>query len=457
MSTLTVNNNVSLERISPKSLFSYLIGGVGDNVIYVMIVTFLMLYYTDSVGIPAATVGSIFLVTRIWDTFSDLFWGWLFDNTHSRFGKFRPWLLVGGSVCALSLIATFSIPSMPMTATITWACISYFMLSTSYTSFDVPYWALSTVITRNPQERNRVVILTRIGATCGQWLASIITLPLLALFAHSWSMVAIVYGIFFFICAVINFINVKEIQTQEKHEKHSLKVYWELLSKNTPLLVLMSFWIIINFTMSSRIGFGLYYFKYIFHSEEALATYLGVSTFLAFMGAIITPLLIKYMGKLNTCWISAVVSGGICCLLFFATTLNPWLAVILNSIPTLFLGVMTVVLGAMLPDAIAWHELENNRRVEGMAFSLNLFQLKLSGAIGGAVTGYVLGLCHYIPNVQQAAGTLLGINASFTLVPGILFLLAPLILTRYPLSEKFNQQIAQQLAQRDVLGLQEKI
>ena len=438
------------EKLSTKTIISYSLGGIADNTIFVMIVTFLMLYYTDSVGIPTATVATIFLVTRVWDTISDLIWGWVFDNTHSRWGKFRPWMLFGGIACALSLIATYSVPDISLSGKIAWAYLTYFMLSASYTSFDVPYWALSTVITRDPVERNRLVFITRTSAMCGQWLTSLITLPLLALLSNSWSKVAIIYGIFFLICAIVNFTNTKEIHSNEKKSHHhSPVVYAELFTKNKPLIILMTFWFIFNLVISSRVGFGLYYFKYVFHSETAMASYLGLSTFLALLGAIVTATLSSKLGKLNLCRLASVLLGLSCIAMFFLGHVTTWMGVFLQSIPSFFLGVLGVVLGAMLPDTVAWHEYKEKKRVEGMIFSLNLFQLKLSGAIGGAATGYILAFINYIPNTQQSASTLDGINYSFNLIPGILFLASTVALSFYELSEQRNIEVSEQLKLRD--------
>lgn len=437
--------------VSYASLASYVLGGIGDNVICTMIVTFLMLYYTDYVGIPAATVGTIFLLTRIWDTFSDLVWGWIFDNTHTRFGRFRPWLLYSGIVCALALVATYSVPQMGMSATIAWAAITYFLLSTSYTAFDVPYWSLATVITRNPESRNRVVVATRIGGTCGSWLASVVTLPLLALLANNWSQVAMIYAVFFLACALVNFIGVRELPVPPPKEStlHSWRVYPELLRHNRPLIILMGFWFLLNFVLASRSGFCLYYFKYLVKSDAAMTSYLGASTLAAMAGAALTPLLVNRTDRRLTSCMTCAMAGLLCMLTFFTTDVPVWLAVTLNSLPHLLFGVLGVLLGTLLPDVAAWHEYHHHRQAGGMIFSLNLFQLKFSGAIGGAATGFVLGLIHYVPNVSQAGVTLSGINASFTLIPGLILLVCPLILLRYPLTFTENRRIADALRLRD--------
>lgn len=443
-------NNTHVNKLKLKTIVSYALGGIADNTIFVMIVTFLMLYYTDTVGIPAGTVATIFLITRIWDTFSDLIWGWIFDNTRTRWGKFRPWMLFGGIACAFSLIATYSVPDLSLSGKIAWVYLTYFMLSTSYTSFDVPYWALSTVITRDSAERNRLVFVTRTAAMCGQWLASLITLPLLALLSNSWSKLAIIYGVFFLICAIINFTNTHEIHSEEhKAQRHSPGVYAELFTKNRPLVILMSFWFIFNLVISSRVGFGLYYFKYVFNSETAMASYLGLSTGLALLGALVTAYLSHKLGKLNLCRLTSVLLGVTCIALFFLGHVNAWAGVLLQSLPSFFLGILGVVLGAMLPDTVAWHEYKEKKRVEGMIFSLNLFQLKLSGAIGGAATGYILAFINYVPNTQQSVFTLNGINASFTLIPGVLFLISTVILTFYELSEHRNIEVSRELKLRD--------
>lgn len=448
---LTAPSSAASGTVSHASLASYVLGGIGDNVVCTMIVTFLMLYYTDYVGIPAATVGTIFLLTRIWDTLSDLVWGWIFDNTHTRLGRFRPWLLYSGIVCALAMVATFSVPQMSMGATIAWAGVTYFLLSTSYTAFDVPYWSLATVITRNPESRNRVVVATRIGGTCGSWLASVVTLPLLALLANNWSQLAVIYAVFFLVCALVNFAGVRELPTPPPKGSaiHSWRVYPELLRHNRPLVLLMGFWFLLNLVLASRSGFCLYYFKYQVQSEAAMTSYLGVSTLAAMAGAALTPLLVNRFERRVTGCLTCVLAGLLCVLTFFITHVPVWLAVALNSLPHLLFGMLGVLLGTLLPDVAAWHEYHHHRRAGGMIFSLNLFQLKFSGAIGGAAAGFVLGFIGYVPNVAQSGFTLSGISAAFTLVPGLILLACPLILMRYPLTFSDNRRIADALHQRD--------
>lgn len=313
---LTTPPSAASGTVSHASLASYVLGGIGDNVVCTMIVTFLMIYYTDYVGIPAATVGTIFLLTRIWDTFSDLVWGWIFDNTRTRLGRFRPWLLYSGIVCALAMVATFSVPQMSMSATIVWAGVTYFLLSTSYTAFDVPYWSLATVITRNPESRNRVVVATRIGGTCGSWLASVVTLPLLALLANNWSQVAVIYAVFFLICALVNFAGVRELPAPLPKESalHSWRVYPELLRHNRPLVLLMGFWFLLNLVLASRSGFCLYYFKYQVQSDAAMTSYLGISTLAAMAGAALTPLLVNRFERRVTGTLTCALAGLLCIL-----------------------------------------------------------------------------------------------------------------------------------------------
>lgn len=451
MTTHDVSLADTPEKISHAALASYILGGIGDNVICTMIVTFLMMYYTDYVGIPATTVGTLFLITRIWDTFSDLVWGWIFDNTHTRLGRFRPWLLYSGIVCALSLIATYSIPQMSMAATIAWAAVTYFLLSTSYTAFDVPYWSLATVITRDPRRRNHIVVATRIGGTCGSWLASVITLPLLAILSNNWSQLAVIYALFFLACALVNFAGVRELPTPPRKERalHTWRVYPELLRHNRPLVLLMGFWFLLNVVLASRAGFCLYYFKYQAHSEAAMSSYLGASTLAAMTGAALTPFLVNRFDRKVMGCATCALAGLLCVLVFFTPNVSLWLSVTLNSAPHLLFGILGVLLGTLLPDVAAWHEYHHHRQAGGMIFSLNLFQLKFSGAIGGAAAGFVLGLLGYVPNVAQTAFTLTGINASFTLIPGVLLLISPFILSRYPLTRAENQRIASTLQQRD--------
>jgi sugar (glycoside-pentoside-hexuronide) transporter len=438
------------DRVQPKTLITYTLGAMGDNFIFIMIVTFLMLYYTDYVGLPAAAVGSIFLITRIWDTLSDLIWGVLIDNTHTRIGKFKPFLIIGACLGSIALFATFSVPAMSQSHMLIYAYVTYFLLSTAFTCFDVPLFAMATVVTKDPAQRSRLVLTTRTGAMFGQWVASLVTLPLLKLLGNSWSQVALIYSIFFFVTSMLTICFVKENYRVPKKEPHSPLVYWQLLRNNRPLVMLMGFWIVFNFVISARIGFGMYYFKYVFHSETALASYLGAATFVAAVGAAFAVFFARKIGKRRLTLISSLLLGISCIALYFLDSLpiSISLIVIINCIPSFFLGIIGVVLGVMLTDTVEYNEWHTGKRSEGMIFSLNMFQLKLSGAIGGALTGYVLSWVHYVPNIEQTPLALAGINWSFTILPGILFLLMVGLLFNYKLSEQQCREITTDLHAR---------
>lgn len=438
----------TIDKVSPRTLVSYTLGAAGDNFIFIMIVTFLMMYYTDYVGLPAQTVGTLFLVTRIWDTASDLIWGVLIDNTHTRYGKFKPYLVLGATVGSIALFATFSVPDISLQGKVIYAYITYFLLSTAYTCFDVPLFALATVVTKDPQQRNRLVFTTRSGAMVGQWVASLITIPLLLVFKDNWSMVAGCYALFFFATAMLTVANVKENYITGNKERHSASLYLWLIKHNRPLVILMAFWICFNFVISARVGFGLYYFKYLFHSEAAMATFLGVSTFVTVIGAVFATVFVRRLGKKKLCMGSAILLGSVCCLLWFVTLLPVSWAIILHSIPNFFLGILGVTLGGMLPDTIEYNEWKNGKRAEGMIFSLNMFQLKFSGAVGGALTGFILAWVGYVPNVDQTETAASGINLAFTLLPGVLFITMSLLLIRYELIESHCEEIVMALRER---------
>ncbi|MGL4723923.1 MAG: MFS transporter [Scandinavium sp.] len=437
-----------IDKVSPRTLISYTLGAAGDNFIFIMIVTFLMMYYTDYVGLPAQTVGTLFLVTRIWDTASDLIWGVLIDNTHTRYGKFKPYLILGATVGSIALFATFSVPDISLQGKVIYAYITYFLLSTAYTCFDVPLFALATVVTKDPHQRNRLVFTTRTGAMTGQWIASLVTIPLLLIFDKNWSMVAGGYAFFFFATAMLTIVNVKENYIAENEERHAPSLYLWLIKHNHPLVVLMGFWICFNFVISARVGFGLYYFKYIFHSETAMATFLGISTFVTVLGALFATAFVRRLGKKKLCMGSAILLGASCCLLWFVTALPVSWAIALHCIPNFFLGILGVTLGGMLPDTIEYNEWRNGKRAEGMIFSLNMFQLKFSGAIGGALTGFILAWVGYVPNVEQTAMAAGGINLAFTLLPGALFIAMSFLLLRYELIESHCEKIVMELRTR---------
>ena len=221
-----------------KTLISFGMGSLGNNIICAFIGTYLTVYLTDSFGIGAVAVGTLFLIARIIDAITDPIMGMIVDNTKSKMGKSRPYLLFVPIFMGIATIMCFSSPNLSYNGKIVWIYISYILWGICFTAMDTPYWSLSANITQSSQGRTKIVTSARTIAFGGSLVVSMFTLPLVAKFG-SWTLVAIIYSITAAICTWITVWGVKEINTDRKPEKQGFKQLKELFKTNKPLRILL--------------------------------------------------------------------------------------------------------------------------------------------------------------------------------------------------------------------------
>ena len=195
--------------------FSYGCGDFGCNIIYTAMSAFLMIYYTDYAGVNALAVGTIMMVSRIFDGVSDIIMGILVDRTKSRFGKARPWLLRMCVPFAVSGVLLFSVPiSWAATPKLVYVFITYNLVSTViYTAINVPYSALNALMTQDPYERSVLSIFRNLLATAGTLTINLCTLPLVEYFgdnASAWTKTFCILGLLAVVAFLINFFGTKE-------------------------------------------------------------------------------------------------------------------------------------------------------------------------------------------------------------------------------------------------------
>lgn len=195
--------------------FSYGCGDFGCNIIYTAMSAFLMFYYSDYAGISTLAVGTIMLVSRVFDGISDIIMGIIVDRTKSRFGKARPWLLRMCIPFALSGILLFSVPAgMGDAAKLVYVFITYNLTSTVvYTAINVPYSALNALMTQDPYERSVLSIFRNVLATCRTLLINLVTLPLVKFFGNdtaAWTKAFCVLGVVAVAAFLINFFGTEE-------------------------------------------------------------------------------------------------------------------------------------------------------------------------------------------------------------------------------------------------------
>ncbi len=402
-----------------------------------------MLFYTDYFGISAAAVGSLFLIARIWDALIDPVMGIIVDNTKSRWGKFRPYLLVTPVIMAGLTVLCFLQPNISPAAKIIYAYVTYIMWGMSYSVVDVPYWSMTSAITDDPKERTKVVMVPRVMAIIAALFVSVFTLPLVKAL-NSWVLVSLIYAVLCVVFFWITFFNVKEQVTVERNEKFTFRDAFRVIKLNQPLLLLLLTMLLEDIVTKFRGAFGIYYFKYYLQAENLFPIFSLVSIVPILIGAMFVPMISKRLGKKKTTIIGIVGYGVVHIALFFVgKSMIPFFT--LTILGALFFGIATITMSAMIADCVEYGEWKTGKRAEGTVFSSNTFRSKFAGAIGGGIGAYMLSGIGYIPNQTQTGTTLVWMQLLFTIIPGILLLISVVPLIKYPLTEETYEKILSEI------------
>lgn len=444
----TINKKIDKNNdISIKTLLTYSSGSLGNNMIYALINSYLLIFLTDNFGVGAAAVGTLFLVARIIDAITDPIMGVIVDNTHTKIGKSRPYLFVIPIFISITTIMCFSTPDLSYSNKIIWIYVAYILWGISFTAMDIPYWSLSANITRSSEGKTKIVTSARTVAYVGSFIIFTLTIPLVSLLG-SWTKVAIIYVCFASIFTWITAFGIREINTSDttkKKEKQGFKQFISLLKTNKPLRIVLLSMLVLELSGSIKNTISIYYIKYNFNAEMMIPVVSSIGMVASILGGLISPYLTKKIGKRNTALLGLLVSAVGSLLVFTLSYSSLYTMIVINFICGVFDGAGYITLTSMVADCVEYGEWKTGHRSEGMIFSLNIFKSKISSAIGGSLCGYILAYIGYEANSYQSIFTLNGIHIIQTLIPCIIILVSFLLLRKYNLSESEYDAIVDDL------------
>lgn len=248
------------------SKIAYGMGDVGCNFSWMFVGNFLMIFYTDVFGISMSAVATLMLISRFWDAINDPIIGTLTDKTHTRWGRFRPWLLFGAPVTALVLILTFwAHPEWSQTSKIIYMAATYSILVLGYTCVNLPYGTLCGAMTQDIDERASLNTSRSVSAMMAIGVINIVTVPLISWFGagdtkYGYLAVAVLYGIIFAACHLFCFHKTKEVVVIErKQQKLPLKVQLKAALRNKPYLLALLGQLLFGFIHYGRNADMLYW------------------------------------------------------------------------------------------------------------------------------------------------------------------------------------------------------
>jgi sugar (glycoside-pentoside-hexuronide) transporter len=295
--------NHSQGKVPFISKLAYGMGDVGCNFSWMFVGNFLMIFYTDVFGISMSAVATLMLVSRFWDAINDPIIGTLTDKTHTRWGRFRPWLLFGAPITALVLILTFwAHPEWSQTAKIIYMAVTYCILVLGYTCVNLPYGTLCGAMTQDIDERAKLNTSRSVSAMMAIGVINIVTVPLISWFGagdtkYGYLAVAVLYGIIFAACHLFCFHKTKEVVEVPVGQKLPLKVQLRSVMKNKPYLLALLGQLLFGFIHYGRNADMLYYFTYVEGSATLFSYYPMAIIVPSIIGAACFPLVFKKTGN----------------------------------------------------------------------------------------------------------------------------------------------------------------
>jgi GPH family glycoside/pentoside/hexuronide:cation symporter/probable glucitol transport protein GutA len=440
-------------KLKARQIWGYGVGALGQNMIFAMVSGFLMLFLTDYAGIAAAVVGTLFLVARIWDAVDDPVQGFLIDRTRTKWGRFRPWLLIATIIGCVVSVMLFIMPALSPTGKIVYLYITYILYGIIFSFYDIPYWSLIPAMTEDTQERTRLTLPPRLMALFGGMIGGVLTLPLAKGLGggndtRGFMIVAIIFSVIYVITGLIGFFSTKErvAPVKKEHEKFVDSVF--VIFKNVPLLLLFAASLCYGVGSALRGGMGVYYFKYVVGQDVLVSMFILSSALFTLVAMLLTPIISKKMGKKPTFILAMALMTFVYVVSYFIPASMAMLYILLNVIVGFGTGMYVIVATSMFADTVEYAEWKIGKRSESLVFSMVTFMAKLSNALGAAVTAFGLAAIGYIPNVQQTVKTLAGINQLMSIWPAVLGILAVVAILFYELTEKKYGEILKELEAR---------
>ncbi len=448
----------------------YGFGDMASSMFWKIFGMYLLYFYTDVFGLAPAAVGTMFLVTRIWDSFLDPVIGVIADRTESRWGKFRPYLLYVAVPFGLVGVMTFVTPDFSVEWKLVYAYITYTLMMMVYSAINVPYASLLGVMTPNPKERTTLSSYRMFFAYLGSFIALLLIEPLVEFFSkigetvnpqQGWqygvTVIAVMCVLLFWSCFALTRERVKPIKSEEKSTlKEDLLDLW----KNRPWWILLGAGIAALIFNSIRDGATIYYFKYYILEESTLkiaslgvtitwtSLYLALGQASNMVGVALAAPVANHIGKKNT-YMAAMSMATVLSILFFWLTPGQLVLIfVFQAMISVCAGIIFPLLWSMYADIADYSELKCGRRATGLIFSSSSMSQKLGWTLGGALSGWLLAYFGFKANVIQSDTAIMGIKMMLSFLPAIGTVLSVIFIAFYPLSEKKVKVITEDLEAR---------
>lgn len=439
-------------KLSLKEKVSYGFGDFGNGFMFDLGQIYLLKFFTDVAGIPAAFAGSIFLVSKLFAALTDPIVGSAIDYRKKigPRGKFRPYLLFGSIILAVMTVLIFVSPDVSVTWKLVYAYASYMLWGVAYSFVNIPYGSLGAAITQDAEDRTALSAFRQIGSLGALLITSVIVIPILVHFDNVhigypavMGMMAVIGIAGFMIC----YRNCKEriIVREAPKEKLSVMSVFKCFIGNKPLLTVVFMTIFSISAYNIKSAMLVYFAQYNLNNAELMSYMSFIIIGSSFLGVLFMPKLVKRFGKKQTVMIGFAVSAAADALNFCLPS-NVYIFTALASIAFIGISIPNGITWALVSDIIDYGEWKTGERKEATTYSLFNFSRKLAQSLSGFLSGIGLSVIGYIPNASQTEGTLIGIKGLLLLYPAFALACAMLIIgLMYKLTDRQHAELVQDL------------
>lgn len=388
-------------------VFKYSFGGLGSNLAFFLVMSYLTFFYTDIFGISSMVVSGLMLISRFIDAFTDPIMGMMGDHTRSKMGKYRPWIIWGAPVLGFLIFLLFTAPDLSPNMKVVYVYAVYIAYSLASTVVNIPYHSLTPVMSQDPYQRTVIVSWKQGMGTVSQFIITIMALPLVEAFGggkQGWAIYGALIGILttaaFWICAWGG--KKYDVCDMEKERvPMNMAKDLKLLVKNKPMLMLMIAFgtdVLANATYSAV---NMYYFKYVLNRVDLVPK---VASAILFAGIILLPLLpalSKVFGKKRLYWFGSLFSIVPLVVMWMKPTASVTILMSMMAVFGFISRIPSNLGWAMLPECSDYGEWKFGQRADGLMSSSLTFINKFGMAIGGFIASFFLGLVGFVANQEQ--------------------------------------------------------
>jgi len=435
-----------MQRLAVLEKFGYGLGDTASNIVFQVVINFMLYFYTDVFGITAAAAGTLMLAVRMFDAITDPIMGGIADRTRTRWGSYRPYLLWISIPYGLLAVLTFTTPDLSDGGKLLYAYVTYALLMTAYTAINIPYSALGGVITSDPQERASVQSWRFMLAMVGGALVAATTLPMVEFFGgeneqKGFQMAMAVLSVIAVGCFIACFVLTRERENPTaRAARQSMGADFISLMRNDQWVIIAIVTFVLLISVAMKGASMPYYVSYYLDSKSSITLFMTSNMLAGVAGAMFANWMTRYFCKVAVMRWASLALALVYTAMAFVQRDQYMLALALTICSNFVHMIIIPYLFSAVADTVDYGLQRWGKGAMAMSYSGHLLALKIGIALGGALSGWILAYVGYQPNVQQTETALSGIVFLYTWASAIAGILLIICFGFYRLNRNWAEQ-----------------